>query len=51
MLPSLGIACGEDEYLWHHAYSVYVEDFPLASSAGYFCPFIDGRDDGRRGLN
>jgi hypothetical protein len=36
VLPSLGVRCSKDEYLGHHAYSVYLEDLPLTSSAGYF---------------
>src|SRR5215212_6422908 len=40
------VSCGEHENLLvvgrlgHHRYSVYLEAFPLANSAGYFLPFI-----------
>ena len=31
---------GEDEYLRRYLYSVYLEAFPLTTSAGYFLSFI-----------
>src|SRR5919112_2880285 len=40
VLLGFGAPCGKDEYLGHQLYSVYLEAFPLTSSAGYFCPLI-----------
>ena len=40
ILLSFRVRGGDDEYLSHQAYSVYLEAFPLTSSAGYFCPLI-----------
>jgi hypothetical protein len=36
VLPGFGIPRGEDKYLGHHSYSVYLDALPLTSAAGYF---------------